>query len=185
MLLIYRWILKLQPSTNIQRRLEKDNICMWIRLIFLQSYAFWSKKCTCSIFKNCGKKISRIYLQKNGIIFRLLDNILYAERSLQMDKAHVGTMLTNPTISEHKEMHIINSYRDTIRTHCMQRRHQGRLCKNKNYSRLKTTNEPKISQGTTWSYRILQEIYKTLLIYDLSIGRTIKGRSGVRLDIWM
>ena len=50
-----------------------------------------------------------------------------------MAKAHVGTMSTNPTISEHKEMHIPDSYRDTIRTHRMQRMHQGRLCKNKNY----------------------------------------------------
>ena len=66
-----------------------------------------------------------------------------------MAKAHVGTMLTNPVISEHKEMHIPNSYRDTIRAHCMQRRNQGRLCKNKNYPRLKATSEPKTSQGTT------------------------------------
>ena len=56
-----------------------------------------------------------------------MDNILYAERSLQMDKAHVRIIATNPTISEHKE-NISNPYRDTIRTHCMQRRHQGRLC---------------------------------------------------------
>ena len=42
-----------------------------------------------------------------------------------MAKAHVGTMPTNPAISEHKEMHIPKSYRDTIRTHFMQRRHQG------------------------------------------------------------
>ena len=72
-----------------------------------------------------------------------------------MAKAHVGTMLTNPTISEHKEMHIPNSYRDTIRAHCMQRRHQGRLCKDKDYPRLETTSEPKTSQGTTQTHRIL------------------------------
>ena len=99
-----------------------------------------------------------------------------------MAKAHVGMMPTNPAISEHKEMHIPNSYRDTIRTHCMQRRHQGRLCKNKNYAQLKTTGEPKTSQGTTWSYRILQKIHKILFRYDLSIGITIKRRLGVRLD---
>ena len=108
-----------------------------------------------------------------------MDDILYAERSLQMAKAHVGMMTINPVISEHKEMHIPNSYRDTIRAHCMQRRHQGRLYKIKNYPRLETTSEPKTSQGTTWSYRILQEIHKILFIYDLSIGRTIKRRSGV------
>ena len=108
-----------------------------------------------------------------------MDDILYVERSLQMDKAHVGMMPTNPSISEHKEMHIPNSYRDTIRTHCMQRRHQGRLCKNKYYTLLKTTSEPKTILGTTWSYRTLQEIYEILFRYDLSIGRTIKRRSGV------
>ena len=102
-----------------------------------------------------------------------------------MAKAHVGTMLTNPTIFEHKKMHIPNSYRDTIRTHCIQIRHQGRLCKNNNYPRLKTNSEPKKSQGTTWSYGILQEIHKVLFRYDLSIGITIKRISGVRLDIGM
>ena len=91
-------------------------------------------------------------------------------------------ILTNPAISEHQEVHISDPYRDTIRTHCLQRRHQGRLCKNKNYPRLKTTGEPKTSQGTTWSYRILQEIHKILFRYDLSTGRTIKRISGVRLD---
>ena len=99
-----------------------------------------------------------------------------------MAKAHVGMMPKNTAISEHKEMHIPNSYRDTIRTHCMQRRHQGQLCKNKNYPRLKTTSEPKTSQGTTWSYMILQEIHKILLKYDISTGITIKRRSEVRLD---
>ena len=99
-----------------------------------------------------------------------------------MAKAHVGMIPTNPAISEHKEMHILNSYKDTIRTHCMQRRHQGQICKNKDYPRLETTSEPKTSQGTTWSYRIFQEIYEILLRYDLSIGRTIKRKSGVRLD---
>ena len=99
-----------------------------------------------------------------------------------MAKAHVGTMMTNPTISEHKEMHIPNSYRDTIRENCMQRRHQGRLRKNRYYPQLETTSEPKTSQGTTWSYRILQEIYEILLRYDLSTGRTVKRRSGVQLD---
>ena len=79
-------------------------------------------------------------------------------------------------------MHIFNPYRDTIRTHRLQRRHQGRLCKDKDYPRLETTSEPKTIQGTTWSYRILQEIYEILLRYDLSMGRTIKRRSGVRLD---
>ena len=59
-----------------------------------------------------------------------------------MAKAHVGMMATNTTISEHKETHISIPYRDTIRTHCMQRRHQGRICKNKNYPRPKTTIEP-------------------------------------------
>ena len=102
-----------------------------------------------------------------------------------MAKSHVETMPTNSTISEHKEMHIPNSYRDTIRTHCMQRRHQGRICKNKNYPRLKTTSEPKTSQGTTFSYMILQEIYEILLRYHLSIGRTIKVILGVRLDSGM
>ena len=158
---------------------------MWIWLICLQGYAFWTKKRTCSIFKSCGQNISGIHLQNDGSIFWRLDNILYAERSLQMAKAHVGTMLTNPAISEHKEMHISNPYRDTIMTHCLQRRHQSRLCKNKNYPWLKTTSEPKTSQGTTWSYRILQEIYEILLRYDLSTKRTIKRISGVRLDRWM
>ena len=32
-----------------------------------------------------------------------------------MAKYHVGTMTTNLAISEHKEMHISNPYRDTIR----------------------------------------------------------------------
>ena len=99
-----------------------------------------------------------------------------------MAKAHVGMMPTNQAISEHKEIHISNSYWDTIMTHCIQRRNQGRLCKNKNYPQPKTTSEPKTSQGTTWSYRILQEIYEILFRYDLSIGRTIKRRLGVRLD---
>ena len=62
-----------------------------------------------------------------------------------MAKAHVGMKPTNPVISEHKEMHIPNSHRDTIREHCMQRRHQGQLCKDKDYPRLETTNEPKKS----------------------------------------
>ena len=66
-----------------------------------------------------------------------------------MAKAHVGTMATNPSISEHKEMHILNSYRNTIREHCMQIKHQGQLCKDKDYPRLETTSEPKASQGTT------------------------------------
>ena len=72
-----------------------------------------------------------------------------------MDKAHVGMMPTNLTISEHKEVHISNPYMDTIRTHCMKRRNQGQICKNKNHPRLKTTNKPKTSPGTTWPYRIL------------------------------
>ena len=72
-----------------------------------------------------------------------------------MDKAHVGTMTTNPTIYENKEMHISNPYRDTIRTHCLQRRHQGRLCKNKNYPRLKTTSEPKTGHSIVRTYRVL------------------------------
>ena len=88
-----------------------------------------------------------------------MDNILHVERSLQMAKAHVGMMPTNPAISEHKEMHILSSYGDTIRTR-MQRRHQDRLCKKKNYPRLKTTGEPKTSQGTTRSYMILQEFIR-------------------------
>ena len=100
-----------------------------------------------------------------------------------MAKTHVGTMLTNPAISKHKEMHIPNSYRDTIRTHYMQRSHQGQLCKNKNYPRLKTTGEPKTSQGTTWSYRILQEIHKVLFRYDLSIGRTCYGEKFLWLGV--
>ena len=99
-----------------------------------------------------------------------------------MAKAHVGMMPKNTAISEHKEMHIPNSCRDTIRTHCMQRMHQGQLCKNKNYPQLKTSSEPNTSQGTTWSYRILQEIYEILFKYDLSIGIIIKRRSGVQLD---
>ena len=51
-----------------------------------------------------------------------------------------------------------------------------------NYPRLKSTGEPKTSQGTTWLDRILQEIHKLLFRYGLSIGRTIKRRSRVRLD---
>ena len=99
-----------------------------------------------------------------------------------MDKAYVRTMQTNPTISEHQEVHISDPYRDTIKTHCLQRRHQSWLHKNKNYPWLKTIGEPKTSQGTTWSYRILQEIHKILFRYDLSTGITAKRRSGVRLD---
>ena len=57
-------------------------------------------------------------------------------------------------------MHIPNPYKDIIMTHCMQRRHQGRLCKKKKYSRLKTTGEPKTSQGTTCSYRILHKFLR-------------------------
>ena len=111
-----------------------------------------------------------------------MDDTLYAEISLQMAKAHVGTLTTNLAISEHKEMHIPNSYRDTIRAHCMERKHQGRLCKDKYYPQLETTSEPKTSQGTTWTHRILQEIYEILLKYDLSTRRTIKRRLGVRMD---
>ena len=73
-----------------------------------------------------------------------------------MDKAHVGTIPTNLVISEHKEKHIPKSYRDTIRTHCMQRRHQGRICKNKNYPRLKPPVNPKqvrVLLGHTGYYR--------------------------------
>ena len=76
-----------------------------------------------------------------------------------MVKAHVGMMPTNPVISEHQEVHISDPYRDIIRAHCMQRRHQGQLYKDKNYPRLETTSEPKTSQGTTRTHGILQEIY--------------------------
>ena len=88
-----------------------------------------------------------------------MDNILYVERSLQMAKAHVGMMTKNPAISEHKEMHIPNCYRDTIRTHCMQRRHQGRLCKDKNYPRPETSSKSKTGQGIAGTHGILQKIY--------------------------
>ena len=76
-----------------------------------------------------------------------------------MAKGHVGTMPTNPTISEHKEMHIPNSYRDTIRAHCMQRRNQGQICKDKNYHRLETSSKSKIGQGIARTHGILQKIY--------------------------
>ena len=159
MLLVYRWILRVQPSTNSQRRLEKDDIRMWIRLIHLQSYSFWSKKHTYSIFKNCCQNISRIYLQNNCIIFQLLDDLIHIERSLKMAKNYVTMMPINTTISEHKEVHISNPYRNITRTHCMQRRHKGWLWKNKDHSRLKTTSESKTGQSITRTHRILQEIY--------------------------
>ena len=79
-----------------------------------------------------------------------------------MVKAQVGTMPTNPASSEHQEVHIFDPYRDTIMEHCLQRRNQGQLCKNKNYPRLKTTSEPKTSKGTTWSYRIFMRYYSDM-----------------------
>ena len=76
-----------------------------------------------------------------------------------MAKDHARTMSTNPVISEYKEIHIRNSYRDNIRAHCMQIRHQGRICKNKDYPRLESISESKIGQGTTGTYWILQKNY--------------------------
>ena len=82
-----------------------------------------------------------------------------------MAKAHVGTMTTNPAISEHKKMHIPNSYRDTIRTHCMQRRHQGQLCKTKIILDLKPPMNPKqirVLLGHTGYYRKFIRYYSYL-----------------------
>ena len=76
-----------------------------------------------------------------------------------MAKAHVGMMATNLAISEHKEMHIHNFYRNTTMAHCMQRRYQSRLCKDKYYPRLETTGESKTGQGTSRTQWILQKIY--------------------------
>ena len=43
----------------------------------------------------------------------------------------------------------------------MQRRHQGRICKDKDYPRLETTNEPKTIQGTLGHIGY----YKKFMIY--------------------
>ena len=88
-----------------------------------------------------------------------MDDLLHVEISLKMAKGHAGTMPTNPVISQHKEMHLPNPYRNTIREHCMQRRNQSRLCKNKDYPQLETTGESKTGQGTVGPYWILLKIY--------------------------
>ena len=62
-----------------------------------------------------------------------------------MVKAYVGMLPTDLVISQYKEMHILNPYRNPIRAYRMQGRYQSRLSKNKNHSRLKTTSEPKTS----------------------------------------
>ena len=66
-----------------------------------------------------------------------------------MVKAYSGTLPTDPVIPQYKEMYLFNPYRYSARRYCMQIWYQSRLCKDKNYPRLKTTNEPKTIQGTT------------------------------------
>ena len=72
-----------------------------------------------------------------------------------MVKAYARTLLIDLVISQYKEMHIINPYRNPIREYCMQGRYQSTLCKDKNYPRLKTTSEPKTGQITVRPYRVL------------------------------
>ena len=69
-----------------------------------------------------------------------------------MVNSYAQMMSTNPVISQYKEMHLPNPYRNTTRAHCMQRRHQGRLCKNKYYPQLETTGESKTCQGIAGTY---------------------------------
>ena len=100
-----------------------------------------------------------------------MDNILHAERSLQMAKTNVGEVPTNLAFTQHKEMHLFDPYRNSIGTYCMQRRHQSRLCKNKNHPQLKDSSEPKTGQSVIRAYGLLQKIHSSLFRYDVPLGK--------------
>ena len=80
-----------------------------------------------------------------------------------MVKDYTGMLPTYSVISQYKEMHIINPYKNSTREYCMQGRYQIRLCKDKNYPPLKITNEPKTGQSIVRTYRVLFKIHSALL----------------------
>lgn len=65
---------------------RENHFCIGIHIFFLQSYALWSKECTCCILKSCSQSISRIHLQNNDRLLWWLDNIQSAEKPHTMAK---------------------------------------------------------------------------------------------------
>ena len=104
----------------------------------------------------------------------MMDDLIHVERSLQMVNTNVRMMPTNPSISQHKEMHIFDPYRNSTGTYCMQRRHQSRLCKNKNHPRLETPSQSKAGQSVIRTYDLLQNIHLQLCFDYRSVVTIVK-----------
>jgi hypothetical protein len=126
----------------------------------VHSHAFWTKECTNNILKSSHTCIQRIHPPVFRGISGSLDSLQFVERPCRGIEVDVGTMQVLLDIIKYQEVHLWDTFWDTIGPYSVQTRLASRSCKYCSDCQFTTIEISTSVESNIGTHKILQELHK-------------------------